>query len=138
MAGYSSKRFLWTYKHSAYFIKTGAGNQKVQWNAEIPESGKYDIYYYTPNSRQFSRMRDMGRGGRGGGDRRMGGIEDMNFIIYHDDGIDETTLNASGSGDEWSYLGTFYLSQGTAKVELTDKSKGRVVYADAVKWSINK
>lgn len=130
--------FYGTYKHSAYFIKTGAGNQKVQWNAEIPESGKYDIYYYTPNSRQFSRMRDMGRGGRGGGDRRMGGIEDMNFIIYHDDGIDETTLNASGSGDEWSYLGTFYLSQGTAKVELTDKSKGRVVYADAVKWSINK
>ena len=62
----------------------------------------------------------------------------MNFTIYHDDGVDEATLEVSGSGDEWSYLGTFYLSQGTAKIELTDKSKGRVVYADAVKWSINK
>ena len=34
----------------------------------------------------------------------------------------------------WTYLGTYYFSEGATKVELTDKSKGKIVYADAVKW----
>ena len=127
----SQDMFYGLYKHSAYIKKSGAGDQKVQWKAEIPESGRYDIYCYTPELRQFGGMMRMGRGDH---NRRDANIDDLNFLIYHDDGVDETSIDVQGAQEEWSYLGTYYLSQGTAKVELTDKSKGRVVFADAVKW----
>lgn len=32
----------------------------------------------------------------------------------------------------WTYLGTYYFSSNRAHIELTDKSKGNLVYADAV------
>ena len=72
------------------------------------------------------------RGGRG----RRGGapIADLNFRIYHDDGTDDISLDVGNAETGWTYLGTYYLSEGTAQVELSDKSKGRIVYADAVKW----
>ncbi|MFC1650204.1 hypothetical protein ACFL2X_01400 [Candidatus Latescibacterota bacterium] len=128
--------FYGIFKHSAYYIQSGAGDQIVSWQAEITENGKYDIFYSTP---PFNQLRGMmrGRGGRGG----RGGnsaIADHNFMVYHDDGIDETALDASETNEDWTYLGTYYLSKGMAKVELTNKSRGRVVYADAVKWSLNR
>ncbi|MFC1538355.1 hypothetical protein ACFL6H_02940 [Candidatus Latescibacterota bacterium] len=126
--------FYGLFKHSAYFIQSGAGDQKVTWQAEIAESGRYDIFYYTP---EFNQLRRMMRGGRGGRNRNNG-LDDLNFMIYHDDGIAETVLIASDTEEEWSYLGTYYLSEGSAKVELSNKSKGRVIYADAVKWSLNR
>ncbi len=114
------------FKHSAYYIKTGGGDQKVQWKAEIPDSGQYDIYYNCIEAPNF---------GRGHGrDRRDGGIRDFHFTIYHDDGIEEMILDLNESDTGWTYLGTYYLSQGFANIELNNKSKGTVVYADAVKW----
>jgi hypothetical protein len=126
--------FFGIYKHSAYYTKSGSGEQKVTWQAEITQNGKYDIFYSTPAFNQLKRMMGRGRGGGGGGSA----LSDFNFMIYHDDGVDETVLSAGETKDEWTYLGTYYLSKGVAKVELSDKSKGRVVYADAVKWSLNR
>ncbi|GAI80128.1 unnamed protein product, partial [marine sediment metagenome] len=115
--------FYGIFKHTAHYIKAGAGKQKVQWNAAIPEKGKYDIYYHTPNTGEvvlrFAGSDDV---------ERIKNVDDLNFIIYHDDGIDEITLEETAKG--WSYLGTYPLSQGISKIELTDKSKGKIVYAE--------
>ena len=72
--------------------------------------------------------------GRRGGNSQSSIIEDMNFDVYHDEGTDAVTLEAKEAEDGWTYLGTYYLSQGTAKIELSNNSKGRIVYADAIKW----
>ncbi|MFC1490029.1 M1 family aminopeptidase [Candidatus Latescibacterota bacterium] len=118
--------FYGIYKHTAHYIKSGTGTQKVEWNADIPENGKYDIYYHTTST--------------GGGVIRIGDttlnnkktVEDLNFKIYHDDGVDDKTVVDAEKG--WTFLGTYPLSQGISKVELSDKSKGKIVYADAIKW----
>ncbi|MFC1538178.1 hypothetical protein ACFL6H_02030 [Candidatus Latescibacterota bacterium] len=119
--------FYGIYKHSAYYIKSGSGEQKVQWEADIPENGKYDIFYNTPV------INDLVMRFEGSDDtRRIKNIDDLNFTVYHDDGIDEINLTEFAGG--WTYIGTFYFSKVNAKVELTDKSKGKIVYADAIRW----
>ncbi|MFC1538302.1 hypothetical protein ACFL6H_02675 [Candidatus Latescibacterota bacterium] len=128
--------FYGQFKHTAYYTKAGSGESSVSWQAEIPQSGKYDIYYSTPPFVQLKDSRIRVSGERG--NRGMGILLDHNFMIYHDDGADEIVLDTSKTADDWTYLGTYYLSKGTAKVELSNKTKGRIVYADAVKWSINR
>ncbi|MFC1490028.1 M1 family aminopeptidase [Candidatus Latescibacterota bacterium] len=118
--------FYGTYKHTAHYIKSGTGTQKVEWKADIPQKGKYDLYYHTANSNELVM--------RLGDDEtlRIKNLEDLNFTIYHDDGVDDIPIIDTERG--WTFLGTYPLSQGTSKVELSDKSKGKIVYADAMKW----
>ncbi len=123
----TNKDFYGKYIHSAYYIKSGDGNKKVAWKAKIEQGGSYDVYYYASNIRT--------PWGRGRGDRRRDEfIKEFNFKIYHDDGVDDAVLDVAESEGGWTFLGTYYISPDTARVELTDKSKGRMVVADAVKW----
>ena len=77
----------------------------------------------------------QGGGQRGQGNQRGGAqpVEDFHFTIHHEDGVDEVELNAASADAGWNEIGTFYFSEGKAVIELSDKSKGRIVYADAVK-----
>jgi len=123
----TSNQFYGKYIHSAYYIKAGNGDKKVAWNAEIPQSGNYDIYYYTAKIR----VPWYRRGRRG---RESQFAEQFHFLIHHDDGISEEILDVSQSEEGWNFLGTYYISAGSTRVELTDESKSRIVFADAVKW----
>ena len=117
------------FRHSAHFIRSGEGSNSVVWNAELPSSGRYAVYYYVSKG-DSPMMRPPGRGGE-----RENPLEDFNFVIHHDDGVDEVELDVTSATEGWNELGTYYFSKGPAKVELSDRSKGRYVYADAVKWT---
>ncbi|MFC1725278.1 hypothetical protein ACFL4T_06600 [candidate division KSB1 bacterium] len=126
-----------TYRLSAHFIKAGKGNNKVSWNAQMPERGLYDVYFYLSGGRRggFGMRGGRDRGGQQGRQREST-LQDFHFIINHDDGTEEITLDMSNAEDGWFLLGTFYFSKGRASVELTDESKGRMVVADAVRWTV--
>ena len=83
----------------------------------------------------------MGQPGGRGGDRTTGGRggedrpeEQYRFLVHLDDGMDEAILNVTQAEIGWNLLGTYYLSPGPARVELTNESEGVIVLADAVKW----
>lgn len=119
--------FFGKYIHSAHVIKGGNGEQKVAWNAQIVEPGQYEIYYYPgqPETRWiFRRRRNRSK--------REKGI--LHFEIYHDDGTEPAELDLNSTSVEWSYLGSFYFSQGNAQVVLSNETKAAIVFADAVKW----
>ena len=122
--------FYGKYRHSAHYIGSGKGENRVSWKAELPKSGEYDLYYYVTELRGMWRR---GRRGRG----RENPAKDFHFTIHHDDGAEELKIDVDGAEQGWYLLGTFYFSRGTAAVELTDQSKGRLVYADAVKWTVH-
>jgi len=78
-----------------------------------------------------------GGGGRGGGDqggRSRGESGEYHFIIHHDEGPEETLLDLRNAEEGWNPLGSYYLSEGETKVEMTNESSARVVLADAIKW----
>jgi len=124
----TGSNFYGTVVKSAVFTRAGRGERKVSWNTVIRESGTYDVYAYI----YISPMGRMGRGrGRG---RSEPENEQYHFNIFHDDGVEETILDIGNAELGWNFLGNFYLSADSAKIELTNESQGRIVTADAVKW----
>jgi len=121
------QEFHGEFVHSGYYKESGDGRNNVAWKATLDEAGDYDIYYYEG---AISVPR-WGRRRQGG---RMQNQGEKHFLIYHDDGIDNLPLDLNGVEEGWNYLGTYRLSAGDNRVELTDRNKISMVTADAVKW----
>ncbi len=125
----TDEEFYGRFVRSAYFKRAGDGQNKVMWETDLLSTGDYDVYYFAQESRRPP-------GGRG---RRNPGWEpptekEKHFAVYHDNGVEEVTLDPEYAEQGWNYLGTFRLSEGETKVELTDQNEGQFVTADAVKW----
>ena len=133
--------FYGQYVLSAHVTAKGEGERKAIWNANINETGMHEIYYY------MGKLPVRGRGGRGGGGRpggELGGGRDENdrqqnqgsylLTIHHDDGVDDVEIDVANAEEGWNLIGNFYLSTGPTKVELSNKTDGNMVIADAVRW----
>jgi hypothetical protein len=123
----------------------------VIWKTAISDPGYYDIYCYVGKAVNRMAVR-AGAGGRAGGQGGQGGpggpgsgdfmgppqqedqFKDMHYKIYHDEGVEEITLDYENAEGGWNMLGRYYLSPDSAKVELTNQTTGRLVIGDAVRW----
>lgn len=90
----------------------------AQWVPNIPQKGQYAVYVSyqsTPNS-----------------------VSDAKYIVFHQGGITEFSVNQKIGGGTWVYLGHFEFAKGSSPlgmVILTNESKqGGVVSADAVRF----
>lgn len=132
------------YVRSAVYTRGGSGDRSVTWSTEIKQPGYYDIYCYVgkqAGGRVRVNVQRAGQGGPAGGPPggpmgQMGEspYKDMHYKIYHDEGVEEITVDFENAEGGWNKLGQYYLSPDTAKVELTNKSEGRVVLGDAIRW----
>jgi len=136
------------YLLSAVYTRGGTGDKEVTWSAEIKQPGYYDISCYigkNPEQMIMTGRRGpgegpggaVGPGGPGGpmdNQQRDDRFKDMHYKIYHDEGVEEMTIDYQNADPGWNRLGRYYLSPGTAKVTLTNLSEGRIVIGDAVKW----
>jgi hypothetical protein len=115
--------FYGEYIHSALYISGGKGEKKVQWKADIPVSGSYDVYVYIVNQNSL-------------GTRRFNEnwLKENEYTVYHDDGAENISIKIAENEEGWNFLGSFYFSRGSAKIVLSNKSESRFVIADAVKW----
>ncbi len=104
---------------SSYYTRGGSGERKAFWKTAIPEPANYDVYFYI---NKFTM-----------GWRRNNQAADYNITVYHDGGIEKINQSSEGLDLGWYYLGTFQFSD-SAKVELSNKSSGDLIFADAVKW----
>ena len=126
------------YIRSAVYTRAGTGDKKITWSAILKEPGYYDVYSYI--GKTMDRMSVKTGGGQGGTDIQSdqqkgdGTYKDLHYKIYHDEGADDITLDYENADAGWNFLGRFHLSPDTAKVELTNKSTGRIVIGDAIKW----
>jgi hypothetical protein len=118
--------FYGVYRHSAYYVKSGDGSKKAIWTAPIPENGNYNVYCYNAPLRGGMRQ--------GRSQQQTAPSAEYHYLVHHDDGVEDIVFDGSKSPEGWNLLGTFHLSAGTAEVELTNKSKGPIVIADAIKW----
>jgi ABC-type transport system involved in multi-copper enzyme maturation permease subunit len=117
--------FYGNYIHSAYYTRGGTGERTATWKTVLPEKATYDIYFYLDKVHV--------------GWRRSNRSSDYNFVIYHNNGIERLTRSSEDAENGWNYLGTFSLSADTARIDLTNKTVGGdMIFADAVKWVINR
>ncbi len=107
---------------TARIIKAGEGENRVKWTADIPESGEYQLFYYTPDMKSFFFP-----------DSRVF-AKDFHFRVITANGAEELNVDLQDASDGWTPLGSFSLPKGKAVVELSDETKGAEIYADAVKW----
>ena len=115
--------FYGKYVRSAVYTKAGHGERTAIWKAPLDHDGQYDVYCHIE---KINIQR-----------RRATKKSNYNFKVYHEDGIEEITMSDEELENGWNYLGTFFISSSTAKVELTNKSIGKMVFADAIKWVEN-
>jgi len=121
--------FYGRYKHSGHYIKAGDGKNKVSWKANLPSQGKYELCYHIAEIPRQSLMSMYGG-------RNNPRVKDFHFTVYDSEGAKELNVDLDGVGEGWYSFGTFFFPKGEAKVELTDQSKGELVYADAVRWTL--
>jgi len=126
------------YIRSAVYTRAGTGDKSITWTTTLKEPGYYDIYSYV--GKTTARIKVKSGGGTGGQDDQNddqmgdGTYKDMHYKIYNDDGVEEITLDYENADGGWNNLGRYYLSSDTAKVVLTNKSSGRIVIGDAIRW----
>lgn len=134
----TSSGFYGDYIRSAHYTRSGEGERYVEWEVDIPESGYYDVSVYLDDMiARMGRFRGRGgdRGGPGGGSGGGDDIKDVyHYMVTHDEGEDEVSKALSNIEDGWNMLGSFYFSQGKARVRLTNENTGKIVVADAVRW----
>jgi hypothetical protein len=68
------------------------------------------------------------------GSRGDSPYKDMHYKVYHDEGVDDISIDFEHADAGWNNLGRFYLSHDSAKVVLTNKTAGRIVIGDAIRW----
>ena len=105
------------YVHSARYVKAGDGKLKATWIAHLKKKGLYDVSFYL-NKYGIGRNKST----------------DYNFNVYRDGGVEKISVIADDLEEGWNTLGSFSFSMDSAKVELTNKSSGRLIIADAIKW----
>jgi len=115
------------YVRSALYTASGNGDRTATWNAEIKEPAYYDIYCHIEKINGSFRRNGRSRNNNAS----------FNFRIHHEDGIEDITLLDKDVENGWNYMGTFFITPETSIVDMTNKSQGTMISADAIKWIKN-
>ena len=131
---------------SALVTRKGEGGNVASWTTILPAAGFYDVYVYIPMSAMNSFQRGRGRGGGGpgsgssgqSGHRRGPSFGDegyiYNYVISSNEGTEELEFRLRNIEEGWNKIGAFHFPGDTARIELSNKTNGKRVFADAVKW----
>ena len=126
------------YVRSSVYTRSSKGDRTVIWKTAIAEPDFYDVYCYIGKTADRMVVRTGSSGGAppppGGESGGENIYKDMNYKIYHDEGVEEIAVDFDNAEAGWNMLGRYYLSSDSAKVELTNQSSGRMVIGDAIKW----
>ncbi|NLZ94821.1 MAG: xanthan lyase, partial [Bacteroidales bacterium] len=114
---------------SAYVIKNGSGNQTATWKIPVEVAGQYDLFYWVYKPDELRRGRGGRRGRRGSGR----GDAEYHFKVKYDEHEENAYIDLQQSEEGWSELGSYFFSNDTVVVVLSNDTKLRVVTADAVK-----
>lgn len=116
----TNDQFFGKFVRSAFYIKTGDGAKEAQWNIPVKSPGRYDVYYHVYKDESFN------------WDRNMRGK--YQFSIPHKDGTDYPTIELGhNSPGGWTSLGDYYFPSDTVTISLSNESRLRAIFADAVK-----
>lgn len=124
------------YIRSSVSTRASRGEKKITWKTPLPGPSYYDVYCYIGKAADRMVVRSGAEAPPPPGDSPRGGnnYRDLHYLIYHDDGAEEISVDFEDAEPGWNLLGRYYISSDSARVDMTNLSAGRVVIGDAVKW----
>jgi ABC-type transport system involved in multi-copper enzyme maturation permease subunit len=115
--------FYGKYVRSGFYTRSGSGERTASWNANLKKAAFYDVYCHIEKINVYRRSSAK--------------KANYNFKVHHEEGIEDIVLQDTDVEDGWNYLGTFFITPETSIVEMTNKSHGKMIAADAIKWIKN-
>ncbi len=113
-------QFFGEFVRSAFYIKAGDGSKEAKWKIPVSEAGRYDVFYHVYKDDSF------------GWNRNQKG--NYQFIIPHENGTDRPTIELSqDTPSGWTSLGDYEFASDTITITLSNESRLRAVFADAMK-----
>jgi len=109
-------------KLSAGYVMAGQGEHKAVWMVPLEKAGYYEVQVYVSDA-------GIPRWRRREGDRNI----QYHYTIFHDGGEETMPVEVNDREGEWISMGSYYFSADSAKIQISNQTKGRLVIADAVK-----
>ena len=107
------------YRHTFAYVGSGDGTRRAVMPARIPSTGLWALEIYVPF------LNYLPANARGTWHLEVVTATGRETLAY-----DATAANAG-----WNRVGEYRLPAGEVRVELTDRTNGRMVVADAIAWS---
>ena len=104
------------YRHTLALVKAGEGNRTAVFTAEVPRSGTWELQLHLPSQPRTS-------------------VTGTWSLTVEDPGGNEPAeFDLSAGAEGWNSVGTFELTEGEVRVEMSDDTDAPYVLADAIRW----
>jgi hypothetical protein len=107
------------YRHTFAYIGAGDGTRRAVMPAKLPASGVWALEIYVP-SLNYLPANVRGK---------------WHLEVVSQSGRETVSYDASAANAGWNRVGEYRMPAGDVRVELTDRTDGRMVVADAIAWS---
>jgi ABC-type transport system involved in multi-copper enzyme maturation permease subunit len=104
------------YRHTFAYTAPGEGTRRAIMPVRLPAAGVWALEIYVPYLSAGTRGR-------------------WHFEVVSEGGREALTYDSSAASVGWNRIGEYRLPAGEVRVELTDRTDGIMVIADAVAWS---
>ncbi|MDX1563157.1 MAG: hypothetical protein R3305_09535, partial [Gammaproteobacteria bacterium] len=105
------------YRHTFAYIRAGDGETRAVLPAELPSAGRWELELHVPPY-----YMNFARG-------------TWYLEVVSGAGREAIDYDAAIANSGWNLVGEFELPAGEVRVEFSDRTDGRIVVADAVRWT---
>jgi len=128
------------YRHTIARVTPGDGDREATFSTVLPEAGRWRVDYFLPNldvgysTRPRSRFQltaDIELTSPGNRGPLLGSYD---MRISSAGSVHPVEFDASAAEPGWTTLGRFDLDAGEVSLAVTNRTDGRTVIADAVRW----
>ena len=114
------------YRRTVARITAGQGMARANFDAELPEAGRWHLSYHVPDLEKVGMYRQF----RSTNDEQ--GVHSIE--ISSGDTVTTVDFDAVAATPGWNEIDAFDLGEGPVRVTVSDKTSGNAVVADAIRW----
>lgn len=120
------------YRHTAVgALAAESGGEVAVFSTAIPVRGLWALDYHVP----AKRLGGVGRLG-GSSTQLFGQLGTVNMRVVTASGVSRVEFDGADAAPGWNAIGRFQLSRTNVRVEVTTRTDGDLVLADAVRWRL--
>lgn len=123
------------YRHTAAVVGAGDGEQTAVFSASLPHTGRWRLAIHIPEGLSKRKGKNAGPGQNLANPFAGAlGAYSMALTAADDSTSEALEFDAAAAESGWNELGEFQMKGGTSRLEITNKTTGRAIVADAVRW----